>query len=205
MKGRNPFLKVNIVSTTERTLNSQEILEVMKNQVDESQILYTSFSIDAEEKVILEITGESEEEFKAFFKQDFYILDKIMELLEKKEIDLRQFFPETPKNQKSEAPFENYLVLRYITNFPDPVRENLRYFQWFSDQINEFIHFEEISDGFLRFYRNKLDYQSNNLIRNTMEGMQEWLKLKNVSLPQEIMEIMVVLLSSEEYNAHKLS
>ncbi|MHA1674216.1 MAG: hypothetical protein ACTSYI_11395 [Promethearchaeota archaeon] len=192
-----PFLKISIVSTTETTLNSKQILEIVRRQVDTSQIMQTSFTSDAEGKTTLVLTGNSNEDFRRFFKQDFVLMDKLMEKMVDHDFNLRQFFPVEQVEQKSDEFLENYLVLRYSTSYPDTVRENLQYFQFFSDQMNEFIHFEEIEGGFLRFYKRKIDYICNNMERNTIPSIQKWLKIKGVSLPPELMELMIKIIPPE--------
>ncbi|MHA1520085.1 MAG: hypothetical protein ACTSVZ_12010 [Promethearchaeota archaeon] len=203
MERTKPFLKISIVSTTETDLNHRQILEIVKKQVDISKILHTSLTSDKEENISLVISGKSKENFARFFKQDFGIMDKLMEKLSELEVDLKQLFTSTEKDDNSnnfdnsEVPPENYLVLRYSTVYSNIVRENFQYFQWFSDQFDEFIHFEEISEGFLRFYQRKIDFLSNNMVRNNFSNIQDWLKLKKVSLSPELMEIMRNLLPPE--------
>ena len=97
-----------------------------------------------------------------------------MQLVLDQGFDLSSFFPDDEIN--SEDP--PYLILKYATNYKKPMHENFQYYQWFATQVKDYITYEEVDDGFIRFYKREVDFLNDNMIRTTKEGLQNWIESK---------------------------
>lgn len=254
-----PYLRIEIVSTTEKDLSKFDLLQIIQEQIGNPSDLKVFIENKIIPNPVLYMKSPSRKAFDRFFKQDFALLEQFIALVFQENLNLQDFFPDCieldseilnskgenqepktdtritngenrirnlenriinpatqisaqedqewrpdPQTDLWEFDFNdagytpNYLTLKYTTNYKAPLRENLQYFQWLSDQIHEYVHFEEISDGFLRFYQRKIDFLSNNLNRNSLPGVQKWLQLKQARIPTAILNKMLEILEVPE-------
>ena len=125
---------------------------------------------------------DSIENFEAVYTRAFPIMDRIMQLVLDQGFDLSSFFPDDEIN--SEDP--PYLILKYATNYKKPMHENFQYYQWFATQVKDYITYEEVDDGFIRFYKREVDFLNDNMIRTTKEGLQNWIESKRAKIPPKL-------------------
>ena len=66
------------------------------------------------------------------------------------------------------------------------MHENFQYYQWFATQVKDYITYEEVDDGFIRFYKREVDFLNDNMIRTTKEGLQNWIESKRAKIPPKL-------------------
>ena len=75
------------------------------------------------------------------------------------------------------------------------MHENFQYYQWFATQVKDYITYEEVDDGFIRFYKREVDFLNDNMIRTTKEGLQNWIESKRAKIPPQIVQEIIKLFS----------
>ncbi|TFH29704.1 MAG: hypothetical protein E4G98_03380 [Promethearchaeota archaeon] len=81
---------------------------------------------------------------------------------------------------------KNYAVIRYRSNFLEPLRRNYNLISKVNEYLGSNVYNEEISDGFLRFVKNKEDFDAMLLAADEVEAWKEWFKLYEYDLDNPI-------------------
>ncbi len=164
----NPFLEILFVSTTDPNLKMDVLLQRAK---------YYFLSLCPIPPKRIEIRGINSiylefhnlEDFKAMYEKDLriysFLLDKILKTSNPEAIlnDKSKFLPKDGLTD-SKADFDendrNYMVLRYRSNYLEPMRNNYTVVHHMNQILGVQIITEELQDGFIRFIKTRADFES---------------------------------------------
>ena len=192
-----PFIEIEVERYYGDTLDHKEILQVIKDRNQYYSANRTSW-VTTENKLKLRLDYNSLEEFKV----DYHVMDELLELFIEKVnahlVDIHQIFDsqlETSSvSEKIGGGSLIYLILKYTTNYKDPMRDSYRNLQWYAETLRENVYIEEIEHGFLHFYQTELDYINVNLDKLNPKEFQQWLKNKKIQCSPEILDEFLVLM-----------
>ena len=76
--------------------------------------------------------------------------------------------------------------MKYQTQYKDSLRAKYEYSKWFEEKFRVQIYIEEIADGFLHYYKRKIDFLNANLDFLILEDLQQLIKNQNLKISQEL-------------------
>ncbi|MHA1617700.1 MAG: hypothetical protein ACTSVZ_00345, partial [Promethearchaeota archaeon] len=138
------------------------------------------------------------EDFNSVYDQDYaiyqYLYEKILQndlLGNLNEIRIQQDLKNREKERSSpssdlesdknidhgELSTKNYAIIRYRSNFLEPLRRNYNLIYKVNEYLGSNVYNEEIGDGFLRFIKNKEDFDAMLLAADEVEAWKEWFNL----------------------------
>ena len=175
-----PFLEISIMQTTEKEKSLKlEIIEKIKRAFKllykkESKILYLG------NEPYLRIDFESERDFEKIYEKSFSFYVYIFENFLDNNHEFQAIFKDNL--EKKEETIENYLVLRYKTNYIYPIKRYLGFTTRVNNIFGVKLINEELSDGYLRFINTKEDFETLLTPGDIREGWEEFFKIKKISL-----------------------
>ncbi len=174
-----PFIEIEIISESDPSLEARDILNMIREQnikTGEGTPVWRG----SPDYPILRMEYPSLKDLEEIYQKEYELFDKVLEL--HRHVDLTQFIPkfDPPTTQ------ELYLILKYRTNYKEPLRKNYEYSRWFADTFQVLVYHEELEDGFLNFYKRKEDFLDNRLDKTNPTLLQEWLDRKGIVFPEEI-------------------
>jgi len=85
------------------------------------------------------------------------------------------------KGNKNKKP-ENYIVLRYKTNFINPIKQYLGFTTRVNKIFGSTVINEELADGYLRFVNKKEDFEALLVPGDVRQGWVDFFKIKKIDL-----------------------
>ena len=85
-----------------------------------------------------------------------------------------------------DPPAKNYAIIRYRSNYLEPLRRNYNLIYKVNEYLGSNVYNEEIGDGFLRFIKNKEDFDAMLLAADEVEAWKEWFNLYEYDLDNPI-------------------
>ena len=192
-----PFIEIEIDSYAGDAADHQNILQLIKDRNDLSNTHRTVWD-NSGENLKLRLDYLSYEGFTS----DYHNMDDLLALFIEKvnsgKLDLRNItdscvdasFP--PEKCKEIPPI--YLVLKYTTNYKEPMRASYRNLKWYAETFKENVYIEEIDQGFLYFFQTEQDYINANLNKLNPQEFQQWLKNKQIICSLAMMQEFVAFL-----------
>ncbi|TFH29372.1 MAG: hypothetical protein E4G98_03930 [Promethearchaeota archaeon] len=163
-----PFLEISIISYSDPNLYLDAFFQRAKeNLLDYGPIPPERIEITDVPSIYLEY--QSLEDFEALYEKDFrvytFLLDQILQSPNSETIlnqNLQKLSADslTNTNSNKSVDDENYLVLRYKSNYLDPMKKNYNLVHRMNRFLGVQIINEELQDGFIRFVKTKADYES---------------------------------------------
>jgi hypothetical protein len=172
-----PFIEISVVQTTEKGLNSKQILEIVQKKFEHQTEVECSWT-GSSEQPILRVEFPSNEVFDRNYKRDLGVYEAILREINQKGLDPKSLFP--PERFPVPNNPELYLILRYRTNRKDPIRKNYSFTNQFAQMMNVFLTFEEVEDGFLNFYKRKDDFLDAQFDKTKPENVILWFQKRGV-------------------------
>ncbi|MHA1476146.1 MAG: hypothetical protein ACTSPA_10305 [Promethearchaeota archaeon] len=172
-----PFLEISIEQTFEEKLS---ILELIKKIGKAYKLLYKKdFEIfDLEDKSYVRIDFKSIRDFEKIYESSFSFYVYAFENFLDKNEDFKSIF----QNKKEKKRTGNYIVLRYKTNYVNPIRQYLG----FTTRVNKYfgakVINEELEDGYLRFVHTKVDFEALLVPGDVHSGWEAFFKIKKIDL-----------------------
>ncbi|UYP45086.1 hypothetical protein NEF87_001371 [Candidatus Lokiarchaeum ossiferum] len=181
-----PFLKIQIVTTTDTTRSKFDILEEFRKDLENTY----GISVNLNETIdghSLTIQFSSKNLYLTAYERDMSIYTCILENVNSGYLDLEDYFKEAtliqkPKQENSFAFDKNYIVLKYTSNWKDPMRRNYQLTTRVDKLFGIQSAIEEVEDGFLKFYRRREDFEDSKLDNLSRKGWEKWFQLKGISL-----------------------
>ncbi len=184
MGEKQVFVDISIVNTQETSLSSRDILTIIKDRVEKTKELTTKW-VEMDRNLVLRFIFPSLKHYTLFFQRGYAFLDVLIKILSEDQID--SFFQESSEETTSHND-QMYLVLKYQTQYKDPLRAKYEYNKWFEEKFREQIYIEEITDGFLHFYKRKIDFVNVNLDVLVPEELDQWIKNKKLNVPPSLIK-----------------
>jgi len=154
---KKPFLEIFVEAKIDPDLSIKAILDLAKSSIV-NYVPIAPERVEITPKPSLYLEFPSKAAFEALYEKDYriysYLLEKI--LSEKLEISPRK----TEEPSSSSRPFQNYIILRYRSNYLAPMRRNYGLIYRVNEFLGSHISHEEVHDGFLRFIRTKADFDA---------------------------------------------
>ncbi len=179
-----PYVEISIISKQDCSENESDILRQLLRRIatlDQVSVHWLGNQRNPTVRIIF----PNIDYFTELYSQDFHVLEHTANILRKfssKHIPLlksREMVEFTTDEQKNQ---DIYLILRYRTNFKQPMRDSYVYKQWFIDRLEEKVWIEEIEDGFLHFYQTKEDFQRVILDLTQASEILTWYHMKKDAL-----------------------
>ena len=152
-KNNLPYLEVSIIETQGKPKNIFKILEEKAKIAKEAVI-----SMDNDPKnPFLRIEYPSEKVFLKVYKRDEFVYESAVKL-----INLGVITPSKIKTlirNGSKHKKKLFLVLKYKTNFKEPILKNYSFTYKLAEMLGLSMSYEEVDDGFILFYQSKEDFE----------------------------------------------
>ncbi|MHA1647003.1 MAG: hypothetical protein ACTSVL_05470 [Promethearchaeota archaeon] len=184
-----PFIEISIISTTEKEISKKEILNIIKKRNDLLSFNKTSWQGSSAEP-ILRLDYTSINMFEKNYQNTLKLAEIIRDSILNGDISKEELYQNVSlrNKEKTNRNLDPYLILKYKTNYKDPMRENYNYAIWYADFFKENIYIEEVEDGFLHFYYEKKDYLNGNMNKLNFKELTLWLQKKNFHFPDKLMK-----------------
>ncbi|MHA1673763.1 MAG: hypothetical protein ACTSYI_09040 [Promethearchaeota archaeon] len=205
-ESENPFLEVTLMELNDSDADFHQILDRLR------QNFLTYYNLDPS---YIEFQGNNQimvhfskkEEFYRVYDQDYavyqYLYENILQndLLgnlndiriqkDQKNSEIQKKSPSSGLKQDQnldidESQAKNYAIIRYRSNFLEPLRRNYNLIYKVNEYLGSNVYNEEIGDGFLRFIKNKEDFDAMLLAADEVEAWKEWFNLYEYNLNNPI-------------------
>jgi len=187
-KEEKPFLEILSISTTNPKLKMEVLLQRAKGYFLRLCPIPPE-RIEIKDKNSIYLEFRNLEDFKAMYEKDLriykFLLDEILKTSNPESIlnDESKFLHKDgltdnrAKNDEDNENDENYMVLRYRSNYLEPMRKNYAVVHHMNQMLGVQIMTEELQDGFIRFIKTRADFESMFVGKDEVE---KWIKFFNV-------------------------
>jgi hypothetical protein len=189
-----PIIEILVVATTEAKLSNEQILTIIKKRIERLDKVPAQMKIENEEP-ILYINYTTTDAFLDSYQREFPIFDTFLRILLDGQLDLTNINAKSPKKKTDLQ--ENYLILKYKTNWKDPLRKYYEYTLQFTQYFDIGIMVEEIDDGFLLFHHTKEDFTIGQMDKTNPQEIQHWLQQRGIDLQKSGLKTFFESLSSD--------
>ncbi len=170
-----PFIEISIISTTEKIKTKKELIQKIKNRFERTHDVKGSWKGN-DDSPILRLDYSSEKAFLDGYTRDLDLFNLIVEEINKGKFPFNTLFSKSSKTDGS----ENYLVLKYYTNWKEPMIKNYQFTSKAVETIGVVFNIEEIEDGFLIFYQKKIDFNANQIDRLNIDELKKFFTDNNL-------------------------
>ncbi|WP_371802373.1 hypothetical protein [Candidatus Lokiarchaeum ossiferum] len=169
-----PFLEISVISKSDENLETISILTtILKNLMDYPPIPPETAIITPQNTLLL--TFSSVHDFEAMYEKDYRIYSYFYDEIIRNEVDFpSNIFKSPMETIENNGDIENYIVLRYKSNYLAPMRRNYQLIYRVNEIFGSTVRNEELQDGFIRFIRTKEDFEA--LLVGSDE-VEKWLNL----------------------------
>lgn len=188
-----PFIEIQIIQTSELFLSQKEILKIIQQRILRTHHVEGSI-LQQQNQFYLRIEYPSNENMILCYQYGVPFLKKIHDIIEK--------YPGIPKfktfpNNKNKEDDNNYLTLRYKTNFKSAMQK----ITFYAEKIAQLLHskyvVEEIADGFIMYYGRQIDFFFQQLDRMNYEQVKKWLISRQVDITNPAIEEILDFLNQK--------
>ncbi len=186
----SPYIKIAIVSTCEKKLSEKDILEIIRDRFIRTHNVDVSWK-GTEEKPRILIQYPSEEYFKQCYAMGLEFFVKIVESFKERNLDLVNIFPSgnsADSGEDCETLEENYMILRYETNFMEPMQKNYEFTAKAGALLGSQFFVEAIDGGFLMFYKRKDDFLGAQMDRSNPAEIRRWMEERSVDFNHPVIK-----------------
>jgi len=159
-----PFIEISVVSSADPSVSQREFLAQIYDLFHD-KYHHECHIVDNGENSYVRVDFASYQEFEEIYEKPYLLYVHIYEefIQENQAIAsvFQQPYPSNPSapNPGSEQEYDNYLVLFYRCNYPDPMRQYYLFMTTVYKYFGAEIIYEEIQGGFLRFIHTREDYE----------------------------------------------
>jgi len=164
-----PYIEISIIRTSEKKKSKKELLKKIKERFERTHETKGSWK-GTDDSPIIRIDYSSKKAFLEGYTRDIELFNKIVEEINRGKFPFKELFPNESKSEGS----ENYLVLKYFTNWKEPMIKNYQFTSKAAETIGVVFHIEEIENGFLIFYRKKIDFDANQIDRLNIDELKKF-------------------------------
>ncbi len=172
----NPFIQIKVLQTLEKDQTKKDLLHIIKKRFEETHDTVGSWQGD-EDNPVLHLVYPSKEAFQAGYSWGMGIVDKILQLEQDgHDVKLKQVGSSKSSEEISEEKETGiYLTLHYLTNWKAPMRNNYLINRKMAQLLGTNFYVEEIEDGFLIMYKQRVDFELAQINRMNLKNVQNWL------------------------------
>lgn len=170
----HPYIEVKIIQSKDPKM---EILKVLENKSLKNHHAHPTWKEEGDEK-ILRVDYDSIDLFVKGYTRDKLIYENFI-----KYINLQEIHFGNNKSQTDEDNEEIYLMLKYRTNYKDPIRNNYSFTFKIIELIGIGASYEEVYDGFILFYKTKEDFLIGQMDLLNLKEVKAFLSSKNLLKP----------------------
>ena len=196
--GEGIYLEISVIETQEHKKSHKELLQLIIADYTKVYCISPS-SVEFISDSTCRISFSSAQQFWAFYDVDFNIYEYMYENLLTNFEDFPRFlkenFPSKPF-AKSENTDDFYLIIRLKTNFLEPLKRNFELIYNINDIFGDQVFNEEVADGYLRFYKTKVDFENNLLPINDLDAWIEWFITLEIDIDHPIIQKFLDILKS---------
>lgn len=205
---QDPYIEIEIVSTLETELKPKELLDIVKLRFEKTQKVTTSWN-GSESAPILRLKYTSQEDLIEGYTRDLFLFNYFTEIINTNPESLQDLFETLkaePKAPISKANADlsntcpepgNYIVLKYRTNFKDPLRKNYQLTAQIAQLLGESVCIEEVQDGFLYFFQTKDAFEDANFDKLNPKELGLWFKKRGIGLDHPKIKELFVLINQK--------
>ncbi len=174
-----PFLEISIERTFEKELSILELIEKIGKAF---KLLYKkNYKIfDLKDDSYVRIDFESKMDFEKIYEKSFSFYVYVFENFIDKNNEFQSIFRDKKGNKKSKP--ENYIVLRYKTNYINPIKQYLGFTTRVNKIFGSTVINEELFDGYLRFVNTIYDFEALLVPGDVRQGWVDFFKIKKIDL-----------------------
>ncbi|OLS12450.1 MAG: hypothetical protein RBG13Loki_3929 [Promethearchaeota archaeon CR_4] len=188
-----PFLEIEVVKLQDGNSSEREILDtVLKRYEKNSPFQARWVETDAHPK--LRFDCSSLERFEAWYHRGVKFLDSVVAIIKQKGPEMEQILPSAIVTKADPRDKDVYLILKYTTNYKKPMRAKYEYILWFAKYFSELTDYEEVVDGFLHFYKRRIDFTNTNLDKFDPEDLRQWIQNKQFNISNDFLHQLLMLL-----------
>ncbi len=173
-----PFIEISIIKTSEKKKSKKELIQKIKERFERTHDVKGSLK-GTDASPILRLDYSSEKAFLNGYTRDLDLFNLIVEEINKGNFPFNELFS---KYSISDEIPENYLVLKYSTNWKEPMVKNYQFTSKAAEIIGILFSIEEIEDGFLMFYHRKIDFDANQIDRLNINELKNFFNDYNLDL-----------------------
>ncbi|MHA2018865.1 MAG: hypothetical protein ACTSXY_11385 [Promethearchaeota archaeon] len=202
MNFKKPFLEISLISTAEKKKTALQIMKKFQKNFEECYKINTSIRME-EKTPIIRVEFTSKDEFLAIYERDLDIYEFLLENVINGSLDLEEFKTEQLnsklkiKSGSEQIDKENYIVLKFTSNFKDPMRKKYNLTTKVDHIFGVHSAFEEVEDGFIKFFERKEDFEDTMLDNLKRADWEKWLKLKGIGISTEFAKNFLNLLAKK--------
>lgn len=150
-----PFLEITVEVLEDETLSKSQVLSLIEKRIEHATKITPKY-LKSPENPILRFDFPTISAFEQYYTRDSALFDMYIQYREREGLKIL----EQSKSVHPSVELESiYLVVRYRTNFKNPIRTNYRFVMSIIPLLDIRISYEEISDGFLLFFKRKEDFE----------------------------------------------
>lgn len=197
-----PFVEIQIISTTEEDISHKNMLRSIKQRFEDMANVTGIWKGD-EGCPILRLEYPSEEAFTEDYLGDLAKIDMILFLIAKWKLYLhtkeseKEFISRTLTPDGKARPL--YLVLKYSTNWKQPMKQNYRITARVSKFLDIQLQIEELVDGFIFLFRRKNDFEDFNVDKTDINDIGALFERKGIDMTHpSIQEFILKTLKKTE-------
>ena len=191
-----PFLEIEVVRLQNGNSSERENLDIVKKRYEKINSFQVRWiGTDAHPKLRFECP--SIEIFEAWYHRGVNFLDSILSIIKQKGKEMDKILPASILTNAETHNKDLYLILKYTTNYKKPMRAKYEYTQWFANYFSELTRYEEVADGFLHFYKRRIDFINTNLDKFDPADLRQWLQNKHFNISEEFFQQLLVLLPTK--------
>ncbi len=195
-----PFIEIRIINTNETGIRPIDIMNQFKQELGDCYNLEISLN-NHEEHPYLHIDFPSQEAFLAAYLRDMEVYGLLINQIEYGKIDLQEFQEELAASEIANLEDENediYIILKYTSNWKGPMRKNYQLTMKVDQIFGVQSSFEEVEDGFLKFYKRRQDFEDSKIDNSSRVGWKRWFELKGLNINSKFAKTFFAIL--EEHN-----
>ena len=174
----HPFIEISIEKTTEKKKIKKELIKKVKERFERTHDVKGSWK-GTENSPILRLDYPTKKAFLDGYTRDLDLFNMVIEEINKGNFPFNELFS---NDSKTDEMTENYMVLKYITNWKEPMIKNYQVTSNTAEIIGVVFNIEEIEDGFLMFYQRKIDFDSNQIDRLNIDELKKFFTEYNLDL-----------------------
>lgn len=187
-----PFIEIELISTTETALMPKDILEIIKKRFEKTHNVKTSWA-GTETTPIVRLNYVSLDALVKGYSRDLFLFNYFIELMNadpewlQELLNLVNFSAVGQTSLNSGESLDactepnNYVVLKYRTNYKDPLRKNYQFTSKIAQILGENVCIEEIDDGFLYFFQTKGSFEDANFDKLQPAELRMWFQKKGLN------------------------
>jgi len=173
-----PFIEISIISTTEKKKSQKDLIQKIKERFERTHNVKGIWK-GTDKSPILHLDYPSKKAFLDGYTRDLDLFNMLISEINQGNFPFNEIFS---ADSITDEITENYMVLKYITNWKEPMIKNYQVTSNTAEIIGVVFNIEEIEDGFLMFYKRKIDFDANQIDRLDINELKRFFIDYNLDL-----------------------